>query len=228
MKFKYQKLIEEEILKNKELIIDKNATFAIHYLTSGFLEHESGEIEVIRLFICSGQVNGVFDKSNNYYETEFTIFDIDFHGEHHLGCDVKLELDVPLNKANINGVIWEFSKNPTGWSIEPVDKVSIKNNITIPTLFKGKPVNTIWENSFAECDNLEKIDIPDGITVIQCCAFYGCTALTSVTIPKGVKKIERSAFENCVSLSSVTIPHTDITIEKDAFAGCPNLTFKTT
>ncbi len=228
MKFIYQDLIEKEILKHEGIEISKNATFTIHNMTSGFLEHESGGIEVVRLFICSGQIFGVFDKSNNYYETEFTIFDIDFHGEHHLGCDVKLELDEPLNKANINGVIWELSLGPAGWSIEPVDKVSIKGNITIPALFEGKPVTTIWENSFAECDKLERVNIPDGITVIQCCAFYGCTALTSVTIPNSVKKIERSAFENCINLSSVTIPHTDITIEQDAFAGCPNLTFNTT
>ena len=69
---------------------------------------------------------------------------------------------------------------------------------------------------FEGCSALTSITIPNTVTSIGRCAFYG-TGLTSVTIPGSVKKIGNSAFANCERLKNVTIPNSVTTIEKGAF-----------
>ena len=66
--------------------------------------------------------------------------------------------------------------------------------------------------------------IPDGVTSITNCAFYGCNGLISVTIPDGVTSIGSSAFNGCSGLTSVTIPDSVMSIGSSAFSGCSNLT----
>ena len=66
--------------------------------------------------------------------------------------------------------------------------------------------------------------IPDGVTSIENCAFYGCSGLTSVTIPAGVTSIGNSAFSNCSGLTSVTIPAGVTSIGNSAFSNCSGLT----
>jgi hypothetical protein len=50
--------------------------------------------------------------------------------------------------------------------------------------------------------------IPNSVTTIRDCAFYGCSGLTSVTIPNSVTTIGSYAFEGCTSLTDVTIMST--------------------
>ncbi len=47
--------------------------------------------------------------------------------------------------------------------------------------------------------------IPDDITEIKKCAFYGCSGLTSVTIPNSVTEIGYIAFSDCTGLTAVHI-----------------------
>ena len=67
------------------------------------------------------------------------------------------------------------------------------------------------------------IVIPDGVTSISNCAFYGCSSLESVIIPDGVTSINDYAFYNCSSLESVTIPASVTSIGSSAFSGCSSL-----
>ena len=71
------------------------------------------------------------------------------------------------------------------------------------------------------------LTIPDGITEIKDCAFYGCSGLTSVTIPNSVTSIGNSAFHSCSGLTFVTIPNSVTSIGDSAFHGCSGLTFVT-
>jgi len=48
--------------------------------------------------------------------------------------------------------------------------------------------------------------IPDSVTRIVHCAFYGCSSLTSVMIPDSVTYIGYGAFAGCSSLISIVIP----------------------
>ena len=78
------------------------------------------------------------------------------------------------------------------------------------------------DGTFAGCDKLKYIDIPDSVINIGEGTFSGCKSLMSVIIPRSVKSIGKSAFRNCESLSSIVIPNTVIRIGEDAF--CENMT----
>ena len=73
-------------------------------------------------------------------------------------------------------------------------------------------VEKIPINSFRECVNLVRINIPNSVTTIGDCAFWGCNSLTSITIPDSVTTIGAWAFSSCSSLTSVyckaTVPPT--------------------
>ena len=72
--------------------------------------------------------------------------------------------------------------------------------------------------------NITSVVLPDGLTSIGNCAFYGCSALTSIDIPAGVTGIGNSAFNGCTALTSVTIPTSVTSIGVAAFASCKALT----
>lgn len=77
--------------------------------------------------------------------------------------------------------------------------------------------------SFAHDQNLEYINIPDGVTVIEDAVFYNCAKLPSISLPDGLTTIKSQPFERCSSLEKVTIPRNVSAIGIRAFYGCTNL-----
>ena len=96
--------------------------------------------------------------------------------------------------------------------------------LIIPAIIRGKPVTSIGDDTFAVCDNLTSITIPDSVTSIGNYAFMGCTRLTSITIPDSVTKIGSYAFSNCINLTSITIYEGVTSIGDNAFYDCRSLT----
>ena len=85
-------------------------------------------------------------------------------------------------------------------------------------------VTSVKPCAFYGCIGLTSVTIPDKITVLEGAVFRGCTALESVTIPDSVTSIGDDAFQDCTSLTSVTIPDTVTSIGEFAFAGAGKLT----
>ena len=67
-------------------------------------------------------------------------------------------------------------------------------------------VTRIGDCAFFGCENLTSIVLPDSITEIGEYAFYGCKKLTSIIIPNSVVEIGQAAFECCKSLKTITLP----------------------
>jgi len=86
-------------------------------------------------------------------------------------------------------------------------------------MYHGKSENSLYIGG----TKVEDLVIPDSVTSIGNCAFYGCSGLTSVTIPDSVTSIGSGAFSGCAGLTSVTIPSTVMSIGGSAFYGCYSL-----
>ena len=80
-------------------------------------------------------------------------------------------------------------------------------------------IETFSNTLIAGCKNTT---IPDNVTTIDGCAFWGCTDLTSITIPSSVTTIGFQAFRGC-GLTSVTIPG-GVLVRDYAFMDCSGLT----
>ena len=83
---------------------------------------------------------------------------------------------------------------------------------------KTTQITEIKEQTFANCNHLQNIDIPSSVTTIGKRAFIGCYKLTTVILPEKVNKIEDQAFMQCKNLHTVIIHNPNaFTISNNAF-----------
>ena len=156
---------------------------------------EEGDYE-IRIKAIPGEIRG----KSEYKESEWSSI-LYFHKDFENGCVYKLAG---------NG---EYVVEDAG---------TAKGAITVPSVYRGKPVTAIADNAFRNSD-IESIVISNTVKSIGEKAFWSCTELTSVTIPSSVESIGESAFQSCYSLQSVEIPGSIETINKNTFIYCREL-----
>ena len=96
-----------------------------------------------------------------------------------------------------DGFVWEETTN----GVIITDYKGGKTDIEIPSEINGKPVTTIDEEAFYNCDTITSVVIPSSVTTIVDYAFSWCTSLQSVVIPNSVTTIGRCAFSYCSSLT---------------------------
>ena len=80
----------------------------------------------------------------------------------------------------------------------------------------------IGADAFYSCENLEDINIPDGVTRIGRSAFYCNLSLRKINIPSSVTYIAEEAFA-CTPLDSIDIPAGVTFIGRGAFWKCDKL-----
>ncbi len=96
-------------------------------------------------------------------------------------------------------------------------------NIVIAPTFGGVPVTMIEPFAFYNCDFIESVVIPEGVTIIGDEAFYLCKNLKKVTLPSTLDIIRSWAFANCESLEKIATPDGIMIIEQRAFSDCTKL-----
>lgn len=97
------------------------------------------------------------------------------------------------------------------------------NCINLNSVQLPEGLREIGDSAFAGCRYLKSINIPSTIVSIGSGAFYGCDSLNSITLPNGLREISGS-FSGCTGLTSITIPDSVTTIGSYAFSGCTSLT----
>lgn len=115
---------------------------------------------------------------------------------------------------------FELNEEQDGYTLIEGDDVP---TVDIPREYDGKPVTSIGNYAFYNCESLESVIIPNTVTSIGNYAFYCCESLKSVTIGNGVTSIGKRAFWGCESLKSVTIPNSVTNIGDWAFYNCRSL-----
>jgi len=96
-----------------------------------------------------------------------------------------------------------------------------KNYCSIDGVLFNKDVTTIV--CYPVLRNEESYTIPNTVTIIGGCSFYG-SSLKTVVIPNGVTIFENGAFRYCRSLENIIIPESVEVIETENFQYCSSLT----
>jgi hypothetical protein len=77
-----------------------------------------------------------------------------------------------------------------------------------------------WDDDIcSQCDNLERVILPQGMEVIPRSMFYNCYKLKNITIPESVTSIGPMVFNRCYDLD-IVIPKNVTSIAWNAYAGC--------
>ena len=87
----------------------------------------------------------------------------------------------------------------------------------------GNIYNVINAYMFYQCNNLQKIALPNSVTTISEFAFSGCSSLSSVILPENLSYIGSDSFRGCSSLPAISLPKDVTQIESGAFSGCESL-----
>ncbi len=97
--------------------------------------------------------------------------------------------------------------------------------VKIPSVYDGKPVVKIKDNTFADSTKITKVIIPDSIEILGKNVFSNCSSLTEVVF-EGISKIqiiEDNTFYKCSSLIQFAFPPQVRKIGDLAFYGCSNI-----
>ncbi|MDE6659419.1 MAG: leucine-rich repeat protein [Eubacterium sp.] len=98
-----------------------------------------------------------------------------------------------------------------------------ETDISIPLEIDGYAVTSIGDSAFSNCESIQNVIVPDGVTSIGERAFY-MSSLTDIDISDSVISIGTDAFCFCSSLTNVKMSNNVESIGVDAFAYCKSLT----
>ncbi len=76
----------------------------------------------------------------------------------------------------------------------------------------------ILQGAFSGLTAIERVNLPEGLEIIEKSAFSGCSSLSTINLPSTLKTIKDSAFSGCSALTSISIPD-DIELIDGAFSG---------
>ena len=134
--------------------------------------------------------------------------------------DVDGETITQYNGTKIENLIVPSKINDTRVSIVGVRLFTTNEDIESVEVKEG--LSLIELSAFQNCINLVRVTLPESITTIESHAFCDCSSLPGIVIPGGVTSISGSAFKNCSKLENVTIPTISslTAIGSEAFNGC--------
>ena len=94
---------------------------------------------------------------------------------------------------------------------------------SIKSVILPKSLQSISQNAFLNCTELESVEFLSEQTTLGVGAFSGCAKLKNVVLPSKLKAIPDNLFYAAKKLQSITIPETVTNIGSAAFFGCISL-----
>jgi len=150
------------------------------------------------------RVNAIGDKvnfSNSDWSEEFTVF-----------------------KPFENGLTYKAINSNSAYEVSGIGTATKHGSvITIPAMFRGKPVTSIGKSAFFNNSRVTEVIIPDSVTAIGATAFRNCVALTKADIPDSVVSIGEKAFQGCSALKTVKLSQNITELPASVFYSCKSL-----
>lgn len=126
-----------------------------------------------------------------------------------------------------DGILYELNEAGDGYVV--TEYLSIETDIQIPELYDGEggllPVREIGPAAF-RYTTMDSLILPRSLRIIREEAFLNIESgseLTKLELPEGLEVIEDSAFEWCPTIEEVNIPSTVKSIGREVFHLCGNL-----
>lgn len=88
--------------------------------------------------------------------------------------------------------------------IEGVDKIGMFSENELTEVSLPSTIKVIREQAFRDCEKLEKINIPEGVTDLEW-VFGNCSSLKYVELPQSLIKMNET-FRGCTALAELVIP----------------------
>ena len=107
--------------------------------------------------------------------------------------------------------------------IRDLQYATFRSNFNLKKVKLPNTLKSIGVECFCRCYQLEAIEIPENVEIIEQRAFRWCTNLKDVSLPGNLKTIKCDAFFNCESIEELFIPSSVGVIERYAFRSCINL-----
>lgn len=125
-------------------------------------------------------------------------------------------------REKTKGLEFELSDDGTYYILSGRGTATDKE-IYVPEEYEGLPVKELGYRAFVNDQNIELIEIPSSIELLDVYSLGGCSNLNTVILHEGLKTISENAFYGDVSLEELTLPSTLTSIENRAFSYCYNL-----
>lgn len=95
----------------------------------------------------------------------------------------------------------------------------------LKTIFIPSSVTSISAQCFGWCEDLETVEMSEGLETIEAWCFYSCKKLKELRFPNTLTgSLGDATCTACSSLESVYIPTNVTKIASNVFSGCSNLT----
>ena len=149
---------------------------------------------------------------------------------------VTMEIDFTVSLASSVEKIGDYYQATDDKSVAIVGYTGTATTLAIPSTIAGKPVSSIGEAAFYDCNSLTSITIPDSITKIDENAFAGCPNLATITVNSGNSNFSsdsgmlynkaKTKLVTCPEgkSGSITIPDSVTSIGNYAFLNCLKIT----
>ena len=124
------------------------------------------------------------------------------------------------NKNVYYKLIQELAHHKDVFGYADVENLEIQSSEY--TIIDGIIYTSDLKTVIAGCPNLDKVVIPEGVTIIEEEAFEDCM-LTSLKLPDSLTALRQAAFMDCEQLRTVELGSGVNKICHDAFAGCKSL-----
>jgi len=145
------------------------------------------------------------ETEGNY--TEATSDDFDFS---------EVDGSITLNKYKGNNAYVTVPEEINGKKVTVVGTGCFSANKTLVGIILPESIVTIADNSFGECEFLEKVQLGNSVETIGEKAFINCWALKEINLPDSITEIGESALNAC-NITSIHIPTGLTSISDGAF-----------